>query len=60
MESKPVYLSKTVWINLVMAVSVFVPIVNSYLVAHPESFVVVFTVVNVILRLVSHGKLELS
>jgi len=56
---KKPWLSKTLWINLIMAVSAFIPVAHEYLVAHPEVVVIGFSVVNMLLRLVSKDQLSL-
>ena len=57
---KKSWLSKTLWTNLILAVgSLFIPNVNTWVAAHPEVVVIIFTVVNVILRAVTKDKLEL-
>lgn len=53
MESKKPWLSKTIWINVILALVSFYPPVHDYLKANPEAFAMVFAVVNVILRLIT-------
>lgn len=59
-NSKPVYLSKTLWVNLIMAVGAFIPGVGEWIQAHPDLFAGVFAVINVILRLLTKDKLSIS
>lgn len=61
MESKKPWQSKTIWINLILALAAMLaPQVQSYIVAHPEMVAIVFSVVNMILRLVTQGKIQIS
>jgi len=59
MENKPSYLSKTVIVNLIMALSAFVPSVNAYLVANPEIVMSVLAGVNILLRFFTKEKISL-
>ncbi len=59
MENKPSYLSKTVIVNLIMALSAFVPSVNVYLVANPEIVMSVLAGVNILLRFFTKEKISL-
>lgn len=62
METTPVkkpYLSKTLILNLIVAVcAMFGPEVSDY--AKPESIILVLTVANMVLRLVTKEKIGLS
>ena len=62
MNNKHPLASKTLWANLVMAivgfVAVYVPAVKEFI--SPEKLVVVFSFLNMILRMVTKGKIELS
>lgn len=60
MPTKSVWLSKTLWVNLVLAVLAFIPAVSEVVKNHPDYVIAAFSVINMVLRLVSHGKLELS
>lgn len=60
MEQKKSYLSKTLWVNFVVAgCALFAPGAAEYIQAHPEATLVAFSVVNIALRLISKEKLEL-
>lgn len=52
--------SKTIIVNLLIAVAPFVPGADEYLKANPELLTTLFAVVNVILRLVTKGKVEIK
>lgn len=62
MEGKPWYLSKTIWVNLVMGIfGIFVawkPDLNSFL--NEGNLVLLMSVVNVILRGVTKNAIELK
>lgn len=60
MDSKKPWLSKTLWINLIMAIAAFFPPVQAYVAAHPETLLVAFSVVNIILRLVTKGAIQIG
>ncbi len=59
METKPIYLSKTVWANVILAAAAFIPAVNEYLQANPEILGLGFALVNTLLRLITKDKVEL-
>jgi hypothetical protein len=59
-SNKSVFQSKTLWINLLMAGAAFFPSVNAWIGSHPDAFALGFSVVNMILRMISKDKLELS
>jgi len=59
-SSKNVLVSKTLWVNLLMAIAAFFPSVNVWIGAHPDVFALGFSVINMILRMISKDKLELS
>lgn len=60
-ETKPWYLSKTVWLNLIAGVLIFVvpKDVVPYL-QDPEFIAGVFTVLNLVLRLVTKGSISIT
>jgi len=60
MPSKSPLLSKTLWVNLVVAIAAFIPPVSAFLSANPTIFVVVFSIVNVLLRLVTKQAIEIA
>jgi hypothetical protein len=59
MEVKPIYLSKTFWLNVVLALSPLLPGAPEFISAHPEVVAMVFAGLNVALRLISSGKVQL-
>lgn len=59
-NTKPIWTSKTLLINLVLALSAFIPSVNVWVVGHPDIFTWVIAAVNIVLRLVTKDKLEIS
>lgn len=60
MEQKKSYLSKTLWVNFVVAgCALFAPGAGEYIQGHPEAVLVGFSVLNIVLRMVSKSKLEL-
>lgn len=58
-NTKKPWQSKTVWTNLILAVVAFMPSVGDWFQANPQVIVVLFTVVNLILRAVTKDKIEL-
>lgn len=60
METKKPWLSKTIWTNLVLAVSPFIPGVQEWIAANPTALVMLFSVVNIVLRLVTKDKIGLN
>jgi hypothetical protein len=63
MEPTPVkkpWESKTIWINLIMAVAAFMPPVHAVLVAHAEYFTYGMIAINLLLRLVTQGKIQIA
>ena len=60
METKPIYLSKTLILNAIVAVLAIVsPTVSSYIANHPSEVAFAFSAINIVLRLVTNSKLEL-
>jgi hypothetical protein len=58
--SKPFYLSKTFWTNVVALLSLAVPPVRDFLQANPVEFVAVIGAVNILLRFVTKGAISIS
>ena len=58
-DQKPFFTSKTVLINGVIALAAFYPPVGSWISAHPEATLQGLAVVNVLVRLVTKGKITL-
>jgi hypothetical protein len=59
-QSKKLWKSKTLWVNLVMAVAAFIPGVGEMISQNPEAAGSLVAVVNVILRLVTKEKVSLK
>lgn len=60
MEQKKLWESKTLWVNLIMALSaMFVPAVKEFIVANPEAVTMIFTGINFLLRIITKGKIVL-
>jgi hypothetical protein len=57
--TKSPFKSKTVWTNLLMAVLAFFPGINDFVVENPQTVIILFTVVNLILRAVTKDKIQL-
>ena len=61
METKSPLLSKTLWVNFIMAMSaLFIPAIKEWMVASPDMVAMIFSGVNMLLRLVTKQKLGLS
>ena len=61
METKKPWLSKTLWINFIIAgLTLGAPQAQAYVAAHPDIVTVGFTLINIILRLVTKEKLSLN
>jgi len=60
MDSKKPLQSKTLWLNLMVALIAFFPEVSEAVKSNPEYSMVFFALVNFVLRLVTKGKIELS
>lgn len=59
-NSRPSYLSKTLWLNALSAIcALFIPSVNEWVNAHPDMVVGIFTALNIVLRFVTKDKIEL-
>lgn len=56
---KPIYLSKTFLINLIMAMSVLVPEQYKPMTVSPEVHAFVFLTINTVLRLISKDKVTI-
>lgn len=59
MEAKKPWQSKTLWVNLLLAVAAFIPAVSSVVKESPDMAGLVITMVNVILRFVTKDKIQL-
>lgn len=57
---KKPWMSKTVWWSVIIAVSAFIPSVHDWVVAHAEIYAGLIVVVNIVLRAVTSGKLEIG
>ncbi len=51
--------SKTLWTNLLMAALAFFPGVNDFVVENPQTVVILFTIVNLLLRAITKDKIQL-
>jgi len=58
MQEKSVFLSKTLWVNLILAITAFIPSVGSWIAAHPDVMVWGVTIVNMALRLITKDDLK--
>ncbi len=53
-ETKSPLLSKTLWTNLVLALTaMFIPTVNGWIVSNPNPMIMIWTGINFVLRLVT-------
>lgn len=59
MNTKSVFASKTVWIQIVAIVSMLVPPVRDWFAANPVEFVSVLGAVNVIVRFATSGRISI-
>lgn len=59
-DTKKPWLSKTLWINLILAVSAFFPPVQAFISGHQELALVIPGVVNGILRLLTKDAVSLQ
>ena len=59
MDSKPIFKSKTVIVNLLVAASGLIPQVREYVAESPETVVTLIAAANIILRTVTKGKVSL-
>lgn len=58
--NKRVWQSKTIWVNIIMAITAFFPPVQAYLVAHPDIFTMIFVGVNMVLRLITKDGIQIT
>jgi hypothetical protein len=58
MTTKPLYQSRTVWVQLLAIASALFPPVADWIAGNPESFVGVFAALNVLIRFITSGKVE--
>lgn len=59
-EAKKLWKSKTLWVNLVMAVAAFIPGIGEMISQNPEAAGSLVAIVNVILRLVTKDKVVIK
>lgn len=60
MESKPFYLSKTFWVQVLALVAVVVPKTHDFIMANLGESAAIWAVVNVVLRILTKDKLSIS
>lgn len=60
MPTKSIFSSRTVGINLLVAIGVAFPKVGVFIQEHPQSVLYGFIALNLFLRKISHGKITLS
>lgn len=60
MDTKKPYLSKTLWLNLIIAISAFFPVVQHFITTHSEQVMIGFSLLNMGLRTVTKDKLSLG
>ena len=56
----PFYLSKTLIVNLIIAIAAFFPAVREWIVAHPETTVQAIAVIGIALRIITSGRIVLN
>lgn len=59
-EKKSIFLSKTLWMNLVMAIAAFFPVIHEWITANPETYAMAWSVINVGLRLLTKKELYIK
>lgn len=59
-ETKKPWLSKTLWMNALLAGSAFVPSIHGWAVAHTEFVMSAFGVLNMLLRFITKDKISLQ
>ena len=60
METKNPLQSKTVWVNAIMAIAAFFPAIQSALQSNPTILIIAFSVINIILRLITKKEITIS
>lgn len=60
MDTKPFYLSKTFWVQVLALVAVVVPKTHDFIMANLGESASIWAVINVVLRLFSKDKLSIS
>ena len=59
--TKPAWQSKTLWMNVIgAALALFYPPANAYLVSHPDVVAGSFAVINIILRFITKGPIQIT
>lgn len=53
------WLSKTVWMNLIMAVLAFIPEVHAVISTNPETTLAAVNLLNIVLRLITKDQISL-
>jgi hypothetical protein len=56
---KPIYKSKTFWANAIAVGTLFVPGLREWQAVNPEAAVVALGAANILLRIVTHGKITI-
>ena len=59
MTSKPIWQSKTFWLNAITLLSVFIPQVAAWLKDNPQTAITALTALNVLVRFATSGRISL-
>lgn len=59
METKPVYLSKTFWVQILAVIALVIPASSQFIQAHFTEAGMGWAMINVVLRLISKDKVQL-
>ena len=59
MESKSPLKSRTLWINLIVAVAAFIPSVKDFVAANPDILLWGFSALNVVLRIITKKQVDI-
>ena len=60
MDGKKPWQSKTVWLNLIAALAAFSPVGSEWVQSHEQVFLIGFSALNIILRLVTKDKISIE
>ncbi len=58
-SAKPIYQSKTAWLQVITLIAAFFPQVQTFLIAHPQAAIAILGALNIAVRIVTRGEITI-